>query len=102
MPTPPHIRIYEYRMKISVIILAAITPILCMLIHGYEPSLSTYWKTDLQPLFIIANASTSYYLYSVKKWKMSAFLLLMLTAFSVELYREVHDILAVILSLIHI
>jgi hypothetical protein len=96
------INLYEYYIRIAVIIFAAITPFLCILSHGYLPSLSSYWKTDLQPLFIIANAATSYYLYSVKIWRPSALLLLLLTAFSVELFPLTHNFLAVIFFFMNI
>lgn len=59
-------------------------------------SFSAAWKTQLQPLFIITNAATSYFLYSVKKWEVSSIFLLLLTAFSVDFTPMFHNILALI------
>jgi hypothetical protein len=87
---------YQYRLRMVVIILAAISPFICILIHGYKPSISSYWDTSLQPLFIITNAATSYYLFSLKNWKLSALMLLLLTAFSLTLYPGMHNVIAVI------
>jgi hypothetical protein len=89
------IRAFEYNSRVAAILLAAISPFICLIAYGYLPSLSSYWNTDLQPLFIIANAITSYYLYSIKPWRMPALMLLFLTAFSVELFPMVHNALAV-------
>jgi hypothetical protein len=50
----------------------------------------------MQPLFIITNASTSYHLYGIKNWRLSAFLLLFLTAFSVTDFGMIHNVVAVL------
>jgi len=93
---------YQYFLRVAVVILAAISPFICLLSYGYLPSISSYWDTDLQPLFIIANAATSYYLYSVKDWKMSALMLLLLTSFSLTLFPIVHNILAIIFFIVNV
>lgn len=85
----------EYLIRVAVIILAMVSPFICLLTYGYKPSISSYWETDIQPLFILTNAATSYYLYSIKRWRISALLLLMLTSFSVELYPNVHNAIAI-------
>ena len=69
---------------------------------GYLPSISTYWKTEAQPLFIMANAITSYYLFSVQGWRISSFMLLFLTAFSVELFPKSHNIMAIAFFIMNI
>jgi hypothetical protein len=86
----------EFQVRAAVIALAFLTPIICLMGYGYMPSLSAYWKTEMQPIFIIANATTSYYLYSMKQWKIPALFLLLLTAFSVEMYGALHNALAII------
>ncbi len=93
---------YQYFLRVAVIILAAIFPFICLLSYGYLPSISSYWNTDLQPLFIIANAATSYYLYSIKDWKMSALMLLLLTSFSLTLFPIVHNILAIVFFIVNV
>jgi hypothetical protein len=83
-----------------VIILAAITPLILFLTQGYLPSISSYWETPMQPIFIITNASTSYHLYGIRNWRLSAFLLLFLTAFSVTDFALIHNIVAVFFFII--
>lgn len=92
----------DYYLRLGVIMLAVISPFICLIVHGYEPSISSYWRTNLQPLFILANAATSYYLYSIKDWKYSAYGLLLLTAFSVELYPAIHNFIAILFFLANI
>jgi len=87
---------YQYRLRMVVILLAAISPFICILTNGYKPSISSYWDTSLQPLFIITNAATSYYLFSLSNWKISALSLLLLTAFSLTMYPGMHNAIAVI------
>ena len=93
---------YQYRLRMVVIIIAAIFPFICILTYGYKPSISRYWETDIQPIFIITNAATSYYLFSLDKWKKSALLLLLLTSFSLTLYPDMHNILATIFFIINL
>ena len=89
-------------MRAAVIISALISPFIYISIVGELPSISAYWETSMQPLFIIINASTSYFLFSVKKWRISAMLLLFLTAFSVESFLTLHNIFAISFFLFNI
>jgi hypothetical protein len=89
-----HIGKIEYIVKSFTIILAALYPFFCLFYHGYLSSLSQYWNTDLQPLFIFSNIMTSYYLFTLKNWKLSGILLSLTTAFSIEYYPDIHNILA--------
>lgn len=84
-----------YRIRLLVIILAAAAPAVLIAMCGWLPSLSSYWNTSAQPLFIISNAATSYYLFFESKWKRSAFALMLLTAFSIEYWPVIHNVLAV-------
>lgn len=88
----------DVRIKIFVVFLAAISPIIMVLVSGYKPSLSTFWETPMQPLFIITNASTSYHMFAIRnwRWRPSAVMLLTLTAFSVTDYGTIHNVLAVL------
>ena len=45
--------------------MAFIHPLIILLVCGEIISFSAAWKTQLQPLFIITNAATSYFLYSI-------------------------------------
>lgn len=93
----PTISRAEYILRMGVIILAILTPFIFLTTQGYLPSISSYWRTPLQPLFIIANAATSYYLFGAHNtWKIPAAFLLLLTAFSIDSYATVHNIVAVL------
>lgn len=92
----PNISKEEYSARMLVIFFAFITPFIFFITQGYLPSISSYWSTPLQPLFIIANATTSYYFFvSHSSWRIPAAFLLFLTAFSVDSYLMVHNVLAV-------
>jgi hypothetical protein len=81
--------------RIFVIIIAIVQPIAILLVCGADiPSISSTWTTVLQPLFIVTNAMTSYLFFEIKKWKIPAMLLLLLTAFSVEFSLIAHNIIA--------
>ena len=80
--------------KIGVIILAILQPLIILYFCGEIESVSNSWQTNLQPLYIITNATTSYFLYSVKKWKMPALFLLLLTSFSIDFTPVTHNIFA--------
>ena len=90
----------DYILRMCVIFLAALSPLMCLFLVGYESSLSQYWETPMQPLFVFANTTTSYYLITIKNWKSSAVLLILLTAFSVEYYNSIHNIFAVVFFII--
>lgn len=85
----------EYLLKMTAAILAMSTPIICLLCYGYLNSISQYWNTEMQPLFIFSNVLTAYYFFSTSNWKLSSVLLILLTAFSIEWYPSLHNILAV-------
>ena len=85
----------ELLLRVTAIGLALVTPYICITTQGLMMSYSAYWTTPLQPLFIITNAITSYYLFDAERWKPSALLLLLLTAFSMEQYPVTHNIFAI-------
>ena len=80
--------------KLLTSFLAILTP---FIIHFFYPCLGTVsqsWNTPLQPMFIISNALVSFYFFKIPKWRVSAILLLLLTAFSVKDYFVLHNIFA--------
>lgn len=83
-----------FGLKILVICLAVVHPLIFLFIFGERVTLSSYWDTTFQPLFIISNASTSYFLFSLKYWKLPSLFLLLLTAFPVFTFPLTHNILA--------
>ena len=92
----------EFLLKSTVIIMAVLMPFICLYSEGYMKSISSYWTTDMQPLFIISNCATAYYLLSFKNWRPSAILLILLTAFSVEYYPIIHTSIAIFFFIITI
>lgn len=89
-----HIKKYQFWIKLAVIIMSVLQPFILIMNQGYLWSISSYWKTSLQPLFILVNAGTSYFFFSTEKWIVPAIFLLFLTAFSVEEYKIVHNVFA--------
>jgi hypothetical protein len=81
--------------RIIVILTSLVHPFI-LLSYGELPSMSSYWETPLQPLFIFVNATTSYFLFSINKWKLPSLFLLLLTAFSVSLYPQLHNVFAIL------
>lgn len=92
----------DFLIRLFVIIIAIIAPFVYIASEGVLPSISTYWETPMQPMFIIVNASTSYFLFSMERWRIPAILLLFLTAFSVENYPDAHNFFAVCFFLMNI
>ena len=84
-----------FDLRYLVIILAMLLPIVIVIMFGVDfPSLSNSWQTILQPLFIITNAVTSFYFFSLNRWKIPSVFLMLLTAFSVDMSPMFHNILA--------
>lgn len=86
----------EFLVKLLVILISALYPFILISVEGELVSISQYWNTSLQPLFIVANVMTGYFFFSLDNWKIPSFLLILLTAFSVQLYPITHDIVAVL------
>ena len=90
---------FELTIRTLAISLAIIVPIICILTQGLLKSYSQYWETPMQPLFILSNVITAYYFFEYDRWKPSACLLLLLTAFSVTDFGIIHNILATLFFL---
>lgn len=87
---------FNVAIRVGAILLAMLQPIIILLVCGEIISFSASWNTVLQPLYIITNSITSYFLFSVNRWKLPALLLLILTAFSVQYSPNFHDSVAVL------
>lgn len=86
--------------KLFVLSLALLQPLIIILCYGVAVhSISSMWLTPLQPLFIITNACTSYFLFDVNGWKLPSLFLLLLTAFSVEFSLLFHNLFAIMFFL---
>ena len=85
-----------FYLRIFVIILALIqTPILIGL-EGELESLSTYWNTQYQPIFLLINMTTCYFLISIPKWGFQALCLLLLTVFPITHFIMFHNLMALL------
>jgi hypothetical protein len=85
----------EFYSKLLLIISIALSPIICYLLVGYRSSYSMYFLTEAQPLFIIGNVMTAFYLHKIKDWELPAFTIILVLTFSVDKYPMMHNILAV-------
>ena len=80
----------EYYQHYLAILLAFLQPLIIILYFGPIYSISMLWCTELQPLFIISNAITSFLFFCTKRWVVPSLFLLALTAFSVDIYPHLH------------
>jgi len=85
----------NFLVKFAIIILSFISPLIMLIIYGKMGSISSYWESPLQPLFILSNALTTYVFMDLPKWKLSGVLLFLLTIFSVEYYPSLHNVFAI-------
>ena len=85
---------YDFYLKMAVILISISQPFILIGTQGWLWSISSYWNTPMQPLFIFVNAGTSYYFFHNEKWQMPGVFLLLLTAFSVEQYKLIHNLFA--------
>lgn len=85
----------NFFVRIIVVIVALLSPWICFLSIGELNSYSQYWTTDIRPLFIFTNASTSYFLVSSERWRFPALALMLLTAFSYDQYFWIHNVTAI-------
>lgn len=89
----------QHILKIIIILISLLYPFVLLSVEGELLSLSQYWNTSLQPLFIVANVMTAYFFFGIDNWRFSSFLLVMVTAFSVKLYPMIHNVVAVMFFL---
>jgi hypothetical protein len=76
-------------------ILISITFPFIIIQFGDNQSLSAYWDTAAQPLFIIMNMVTAYFLVSSERWQFPALLLLLITAFNFADWPILHNVFAI-------
>lgn len=85
------------RLKLAVIILCILQPLIIIATFGLEfKSFSKVYGTSLEPLFVVTNATTSFFFFSLQRWRLTAVLLLFLTAFSTGVYPMAHNIISVL------
>jgi len=84
----------EFNVKLITIFLCLISPAVMIINNGILDSLSQYWGTPFQPLFIVSNIICSYFFFSLKNWKIPSFFLLLLTSFNWYEFQIAHNIFA--------
>jgi len=89
------VAIKEFNIKLIVIFISAIYPFTMIYGCGLLDSISQYWNTPFQPLFIISNILCSYFFFTLPNWRIPSFFLLLLTSFSCEQFRIPHNVLAI-------
>lgn len=89
-------KITEYVLKFGLAVLGIIYPLVMWWWIGPQPSISEYFLTQAQVLFLLINAGTSFYFANTSKWQISGVLLLLLSCFSVEFYPTLHNIFAIL------
>lgn len=89
----------QYILKIIVILISLLYPFVLLSVEGELLSLSQYWNTSLQPVFILGNVITAYFFFGIDNWRFSSFLLVLVTAFSVKLYPMIHNVVAIMFFL---
>ena len=92
----------NFALKIGIILLSFITPFVMLFSCGKMNSISAYWDTPLQPLFILSNALTTYVFMDLPKWRLSGIFLFLLTIFSLEYYNNLHDIFAIMFFIVNL
>ncbi len=90
---------YDFYVRLFVVLLAMIQPYIIYQVYEGLSAISLVWGTILEPLFIVTNALTSYYLFSIRNWELPALCLLLLTAFSLATFPIVHNVIAIIFFL---
>ena len=91
----------NFFIRLIVVLLAIASPWICLFTMGELDSYSEYWSSDIRPLFIFTNAATSYFLFTMRQWRISAICLMLLTAFSFDQYPSIHNFTAIAFFLIN-
>ena len=85
----------EFHVKIAVVCLSVITPFIMITSDDILGSISQYWDTQYQPIFIISNIICSYFFFSLKNWKIPSLFLVLITSFNHYQFNILHNIFAV-------
>lgn len=81
-------------MKLFAIFLSALYPFIMISSEGVLASISQYWDTPFQPLFIFSNIICSYFFFTLPNWRIPSFFLVLLTCFSWCQFGFLHDMFA--------
>lgn len=81
--------------RASLVTIALLAPFIYITISGEQESLSAYWRTPVQPMFLLVNVCVSYFFFVTKDWRIPGILLLLLTCIHLDVNKVVHNIFAV-------
>ena len=85
----------EFHVKILAVFFSLMTPFVMISRGDILGSISQYWDTQYQPLFITSNIICCYFFFSLKKWKIPSLFLMLVTAFNHYDFNILHNIFAV-------
>jgi len=85
----------QYILKLGLSAMGIIYPLLMWWWIGPQTSISAYFLTQAQFLFLLFNAGTSFYFANTKNWLLSGVFLLLLSCFSIQYYQTIHNIFAI-------
>ena len=94
--------IQDIILKLSLVFLGLIYPLIMLLWVGPLDSISAYFNTPAQVLFLLVNAGTSFYFVNTKGWVLPGVLLLFLSCFSIEFHLLLHNIFAVLFFILSV
>lgn len=86
----------QFILKFGLAALGMIYPLVMWWWIGPQSSISMYFLTQAQFLFLLFNAGTSFYFTNTKNWVLSGVLLLLLSCFSVQYFTWIHNIFAIL------
>ncbi len=86
----------QFILKFGLAALGMIYPLVMWWWIGPQSSISMYFLTQAQFLFLLFNAGTSFYFTNTKNWVIPGVLLLLLSCFSVQYFTWIHNIFAIL------
>ena len=87
-------KLMDFVLRGGLVLLGLIYPYIIYHWIGPLPSISEYFMTAAQPIFLLVNAGTSFYFITTKNWRTPGVLLLGLSCFSLEYYESLHTWIA--------
>jgi len=86
----------QFILKFGLSLMGIIYPLLMWFWIGPQESISAYFLTEAQFLFLLFNAGTSFYFANTKNWLIPGVFLLLLSCFSIQYYQIIHNIFAIL------
>jgi len=85
----------KFYLKLWLSLMGIIYPLIMWFWVGPLESISAYFLTPAQFLFLLFNAGTSFYFVSTKNWLVPGVLLLLLSCFSIQFFQNIHNVFAI-------